>query len=60
MSRICWPNAASSCRTKLFGNGAGSSAPITPGGGSDVKVDSEIRGCWTKVRHEGAKEEAMS
>ena len=27
MSRICWPNAALSCRTKLFGNGAGKFGP---------------------------------
>ena len=32
---------------------AGSSAPITPGGCSDVKVDSEIRDRWSYPRPEG-------
>ena len=30
MSRISWPNEASSCHTKPFASGAGSSAPTTP------------------------------
>ena len=31
MLRICWPNEASSCRTKPVGSGAGNSAPTTLG-----------------------------